>query len=263
MRARCPHCTSVFTTDRGGVQYCPSCGKQIDVPPPVGPPPAAAPPPAEPPPEHETPPWERRRQVGFFAGYLGTLRDSCFSPNTFWRRLPPGGSWHQALLYGWLTSAVSQLIALPLMLAQLRMQATAVTADPEVPPELARWVEIATTPGFIGGTFLGSLLLYPLFFVAGAGLLHVMLMIVGGAKNGFEATARVTGYATGPLLVAAVPCIGAGGLMYFLVLLGWGFSAVHRAEWWRSAVALLLLTGLGCCCSIGVLIAAVAIAGSP
>src|SRR5437867_4209924 len=39
MQARCPHCKRVFATEQPGIQPCPECGKQINVP---GPPSAEA-----------------------------------------------------------------------------------------------------------------------------------------------------------------------------------------------------------------------------
>ena len=35
MDARCPRCSTVFTTDRSGIQFCPNCGQQVDVPEPT------------------------------------------------------------------------------------------------------------------------------------------------------------------------------------------------------------------------------------
>ncbi len=39
MDARCPRCSTVFTTDRSGIQFCPNCGQQVDVPDPHARPP--------------------------------------------------------------------------------------------------------------------------------------------------------------------------------------------------------------------------------
>ncbi|MFZ5470220.1 MAG: YIP1 family protein [Myxococcota bacterium] len=46
MQARCPYCTHIFTAEKGGVQFCPTCGKQINVPAGPSEPPAGASPPS-------------------------------------------------------------------------------------------------------------------------------------------------------------------------------------------------------------------------
>src|SRR3954471_3592250 len=103
MDARCPLCTAVFQTDRTGVQFCPNCGQQVNVAdtspaaaaPPnprpaaagpnfgMGPPPPGGSPPGGP---REPTPWERRGELGFFAGFFGTLKEVAFNPVGFFGR---------------------------------------------------------------------------------------------------------------------------------------------------------------------------------
>lgn len=282
MRARCPHCTTVFTTDRGGIQFCPSCGKQINVPapeapstgaPPDGgdawgaglpPPPSAGPgfsggipPPSggayaggafpEGEPVDAPTPWEDRRRLGLIKAYGLTVKEVMLAPDKFWSHLSPTRNWVDALLFAWLTLGIGSLLSLPLTLLQLGMQRD--TAGLESMPEEFRAVfEAFTQPAAIVGWTLGSLLLYPLLFVIGAGIFHLLCLLFGAGKNGFGATARAVGYATAPLLLAGVPCLNVVASLYFYVLTIWGTARVQRTDWWRPLAALLLPLVLLCCC---------------
>src|SRR5438270_5179803 len=141
MEARCPRCSSVFTTDRSGIQFCPSCGQQVDVPEPHAPPPSAqawGQPPSgsggggggfgagrftgEPPPGggpvpggRELTPWERRRELGAVQGFIETWKRSVLSPTTFFPTVRPDVPWSEALYYAWIIHAFTALLGLPLV----------------------------------------------------------------------------------------------------------------------------------------------------
>jgi len=309
MRARCPHCTSVFTTDRGGVQFCPSCGKQINVPAPAGagqegqtgagpgappgegmpgatgpeagqgggfdpgapPPPGAGvgfggPPPPPPygasqPTEPEDRPtaWEERGQRGWLMGFGITLKDSLVAPDRFWREMSPTRPWTEAMFFAWICTAIGSLLGLPLSLLQLGMrQDPAALAG--LPEELRAYFEAFSEPGNILGWTIGSLILYPVFFIIFAAILHVLCMLFGAGNNGFGATARAMGFAAGPLIISGIPCLNMAGIVYSLVLTVWGISATQRTDWWRPFAVLLVLTLVFCCC-FGVVVAALVGAG--
>lgn len=314
MRARCPHCSNVFNTDRGGIQFCPSCGQQVNVPAPggespsvEGPPAAgqAGPPPPPPPPPgttggarcgfHPEAPatgtcqrcgtficgacerrgpdgslycpqchqllgltegaptaWEDRAQRGAIKGYFQTIKDVCFAPERFWRSVDPTQRWVDALLFAWLTNAIATLVALPITLLQYGSQMEAVSSQPDMPEAFRRVMEAFASPAMMALFVLGTVVLYPVGFLISSGIFHLMMMIVGGNKNGFAATARALGYASAPLLVASIPCVGIIGSVYSLVLWVWGLSATHRTEWWRPLVGLVVFFGLFFCCAIGI-----------
>ncbi|MDQ3262534.1 MAG: YIP1 family protein [Myxococcota bacterium] len=304
MRARCPHCTTVFTTDRGGIQFCPSCGKQINVPAPAATPPGDQPPAAgaqpgggdawgaglPPPPSgsaseagfsggipprpgggygggafppdeplDQPTPWEDRRRLGLLKAYGLTVKEVMLAPDKFWSQLSPTRKWVDALLFAWLALGIGSLLSLPLTLLQMGLQRD--SAGLEAMPEEVRAVfEAFTQPASIVGWTLGSLLLYPLLFVIGAGIFHLLCLLFGAGKNGFGATARAVGYSTAPLLLAGVPCLNVVAFLYFYVLLVWGTSRVQRTDWWRPLAALLLPLVVLCCCG-GVLAVVAAGAG--
>src|SRR4051794_33983616 len=115
MQARCPHCRNVFSTERSGVQFCPSCGNQVDVPEVAAGGPGVPPPPPMGEPQipgfGETP-WERRAELGFFPALLQTWKETMFQPQAFWRQVKPNGPFGDALIYAWIIHIVASVLAI-------------------------------------------------------------------------------------------------------------------------------------------------------
>jgi hypothetical protein len=103
------------------------------------------------------------------------------------------------------------------------------------------------------------LILAPVFIVigifVGSAILHVCLMIVGGAKQGFETTFRVVCYAggsVGPLLVVPF-CGGLIAGVWRIILSCIGLARAHETDTGRAVLAVLLPLIL--CCGVGILCA--------
>ena len=272
MQARCPHCTNVFTTDRSGVQFCPNCGQQINVPGPPGAPPPAppAPPgateggyPGQIPPPPGGPagipgptPWERRRELGFWRGYVQTLKQSMFSPEGFWSSVRPDGPIGDPILYSWLTSAFTFAIAaLPMYGIFTWYKRVLGASGDQFPPELRRLMEGEIFTAVLWGSIVGCVLLMPLFAIIAGGIIHVLLLITGGAKGGFSATMRALCYAAGPQLISFIPIIGTVGSIYTMVLFFWGLVRLHRSDWWRPVLSFVILFAFCCCCWVLLIVA--------
>src|SRR5277367_2436296 len=208
MQARCPRCASIFTTDRSGLQFCPNCGQQVDVPSfPGNPPessgagwggpsgpggpgsfgPGAA--------VREETPWERRATVGWFHGLFETWKRTLFTPQAFWASVKPDGSWTDALIYAWILFTVGVLVSAPLGplgLGRIGMQSFLNQLE-DLPPGAREAVQ--TYFAGASGLQLGcSVFLYPLLLIVSAAILHVFCMLFGASKNGYYATLRVMAY---------------------------------------------------------------------
>ncbi len=113
-----------------------------------------------------------------------------------------------------------------------------------------------------------NLILGPLFIVIGlfvsAGIFHLVLLALGGAQRGFEATFRVASYSQAASIFNIIPgCGGLVGLVYALVLLVIGLSEAHGISRGKSATAVLVPFVLICCCCAGVIaVAAFGLAGA-
>ncbi len=149
MQVRCPYCSAVFEAARAGVQACPTCHRQIQIPaapagalPPtdpitqgggfaVEPPvvPTAAPPgtgfvppppggPGSPPPPGSGTPWERRRELGIPKAFFETWKQCMFAPESFWASVHPQGLWIDSLTYAWIVAAIAAVVQLPFSMFQ-------------------------------------------------------------------------------------------------------------------------------------------------
>jgi len=89
-------------------------------------------------------------------------------------------------------------------------------------------------------------------FVA-AGILHLLLMLVGAAPRDFEGTFRVVAYAHAVSVLGIVPfCGGLIGVVWWVVIVIIGFQVVHRATTVQAVIAVLAPFVLCCCCCAGV-----------
>jgi hypothetical protein len=284
MDARCPRCSTVFTTDRSGIQFCPNCGQQVDVPEPpqaAGPGWGQSPGPGptggggfgagrftgEPPPgggpfpgNRELTPWERRRELGLVQGFFETWKRSMFSPQLFFPTVRPDVPWTEALFYAWIIHAITVVLALPFVgLGLFR---------PGIPSNFgADTAQMETLmramSGGVGVAWaVGTLLLYPLVVLATAGIVHLCAMLFGAAKNGYGATVRALCYAQGPNVLGVIPCLGFLAWIYSVVLDILGISSLQETSTGKAAgIVLLPILFVFCCCGLLSFFFAAAIAG--
>lgn len=110
------------------------------------------------------------------------------------------------------------------------------------------WSRVFNQPDMIPLPPLWWLLLSPLVILAAiylnAGIAHLGLIMVGGARRGFSATLRVIGYSEAAAIFYLVPFLGmaVGGVWELVVLIG-GLAGAHGISGWRVvwAYALLLI----------------------
>lgn len=215
-------------------------------PPPVPPPANVFPPPPVPPPSGTGAgiPWEERHRLGWLRALLETIKLSLFSPTAFFSRLPPtepipppplGGA-GSALLYAILVGVPSLVIGL-------------------------FWQLLASSMGVMFGETqeailsLGTSLIFaafsPLFIIIGvlvtSLVIHVFLLLFGGAHYGFVATFRTVCYASAPEILQVIPlCGGLASGIWCFVLWVIGLAAVHRTTMLRSFAAVTVPT-VACC----------------
>ena len=112
------------------------------------------------------------------------------------------------------------------------------------------------------GGVLVQLVTGPVSIVIGAfviaGILHVLLMVVGAAPRDFEATFRVVAYSFAVSVLDLLPFCGRPiGFVWWVAVVTLGFVAVHRTSVPQALGAVLLPILLCCCCAaIGVALAA-------
>lgn len=182
-------------------------------------------------------PWEDRERVGLWPGIYRSFRDVLLSPAGFFRHLNHRNGLREPLAVGLLFGSLGVMLSLFWDFA------------------MAVW-------GFGSGinglaARLNITLLFPLLLVLSplivgaalfvmSGILHILLLTVGGGKNGFEGTFRVFAYGQATQILGAVPFLGgviAG--IWFLVVLIAGLREIHETTYARVILAFLLVTVLG------------------
>ena len=193
-------------------------------------------------------PWDHRQERGFFNAFIETLVMILTKPGEAFTAMKREGGLGEPLLYATIGGTFGGVFAVTYNFA---LRSFAAFGD--------RHGSLAHLFGGLGWIFL--LILTPLFVVIGmfvaSAILHVCLMIVGGAKQSFETTFRVVCFAegsAGPLLVIPF-CGGFITGIWKVVLYCIGLARAHETEIGRAVVAVLL--PLIVCCGGGILLFAI------
>ena len=101
---------------------------------------------------------------------------------------------------------------------------------------------------------VGTVILAPIFILLGvfiwAAILHLFLLLAGGATNGFAATVRVVCYSGVCQVLQVVPlCGGVIAFLWSIALEIVGLASAHRTTQGKAAVAVLLPLALCCACA--------------
>jgi len=262
--ALCPHCHHSLPDSPAGL--CPNCGgdpRAASGPPPLPPgpgaaaAPAAAPPPARPPSGTGAPhppgiPWDERDRIGLVGALVETTREVLTRPGAFFRAMPVTGGLGSPLVYAVIVGWIG-LIASAFYQAIFRsVVGSGLGAFGSERPEIAAllgWVE--GWAGFVAQAVFGGVFVVIGVFIA-AGILHLVLMLLGGARREFEATFRVVSFAQATSILFLVPFCGQliGGI-WTLVLYVLGLAEAHQIGHGKAAAAVLLPIVLVCCCCAG------------
>lgn len=174
------------------------------------------------------PPWERRERFGFLNGLYLTIKDVLLMPRQFFHRMPSQVGLRQPLYFTIVLGVVAAFFAWMWSLAGSSLQ-----------------VFLAED---LGSAFKGPLISFLAFVTSPvtvavavfikAGLIHLVLMAVGGNRLGFEATFRVAAYSEAAGILALVPACGSViGLVWTLVVTVIGLYSIHDTDPWRAVVA--------------------------
>ena len=199
------------------------------------PPPPAAQDPAA------TIPWEDRSRTSAFERFAETVKMLATRPGQAFAGMPTTGGIGSPLLYavivGWIGTAFA-------VVWNMLFQGMWI-------PFVNSGDEAAVLAGFTAAWGIAVLFLAPIFVIIGvfigAAILHLMLMIVGGANRGFEATARVVCYALTAQLAGIIPiCGGIVSVVWSIILYVIGLATAHRTTRGKALLAVLLPVVLCC-----------------
>lgn len=255
----CPHCQTALADPFAA--RCPSCGGALSPLTPDEVKGALGSPAPEPAAVHPGPvpggiPWDQRDRIGFAAAFVETTRQVLTAPTSFYSRMPVTGGLGSPLLYavisGWLGLAAAAFYQ-AIWVSIVGPAALPFGLDRGELSEALRFFE--SWAGLVAQVVFGGISVVISVFV-GSGIVHLMLLLLGGARRGFEATFRVVCYAEATALLLLIPLFlipfcGILVAVWCLVLCVIGLAIAHGTERWRALVALLLPIVLVCCCCAG------------
>ena len=182
-------------------------------------------------------PWEERRELGLITAFWRTVSQSLLSPTDFFRRMSPEGGYGPPILFALIPGMIGVVIS-------LFWQGVIGTLD-FLDEEAASGFEyIGATMGF-AFFYVLIVLVSPFLIIFGLFvwtlITHALLIIVGGAKKGFQATFRTLAYCSSTELLGIIPfCGGLISMVWKLVIQIVGLAEVHGTTRGRAAFAVLL-----------------------
>ena len=191
-------------------------------------------------------PWDDRQQKGFFTAFVETLQMVLTRPAEAFMAMKREGGFGEPLIYGVIGASVGGIVS---FLFSLALQSFGFFANHR------------NAFGAMTGMGIGSVafvILFPLAIIIGlfigAAIIHLCLMIVGGANQPFETTFRVLAFtqgATGVLQVIPI-CGGVIAAVWGLVVNCIGLARAHETDTGRAVLAVFLPVIL--CCGLGFVI---------
>jgi hypothetical protein len=176
------------------------------------------------------PPWERRDRFGFLNALYLTIKDVLLAPGQFFHRMPSQVGMAQPLLFAVVLGVAATFFAWMWSLAGSSLQLL-------MAEDLG---DALSGPWWSFVLFIFSPVIVGVGVLVKAGLVHVVLMLLGGDKLGFEATVRVSAYSEAASILALLPfCGNILGLVWGLVVLIIGLYSIHETDPWRAVVAVL------------------------
>jgi hypothetical protein len=176
-------------------------------------------------------PWEERGRIGTFAAFGETLQRSLFSPSAFFGGLPTVGRVGAAFIYAFIVGTLSAAVA---MMWQKAMGGRIPLGGSEM--------VIPHLPGHLWYAGLAALpLIIFLSTILRSAVLHVSLILLGGASESYAATLKTVCYASSANVFNVFPLLGTPlAWIWRVVLIVIGLREVHRISTGKALLAWLL-----------------------
>lgn len=194
-------------------------------------------------------PWEHRRERGFFNAFIETLTMVLTRPAEAFSVMKREGGLGEPLIYALIGGCIGGIVS---FLFSLGLQSIGLFAD--------RNNNLAVMTGM--GVGSAMIIVLPLFIVIGlfigSGIVHLCLMLVGGANRPFETTFRVLAFShgsAGPLQIIPI-CGGLISGVWALVCTCIGLARAHETDTGRAVLAVFLPL-IVCCGGLALLMFAV------
>jgi hypothetical protein len=191
-------------------------------------------------------PWEHREQLGFFKAYFDTVILVLTKPGEAFAVMKSEGDLMGPMLFALIGGCAGVIVSI---LLQLALHSVGFMADRQ---------SAAFGMGVVGIWAVGYILLSPVLIIVAtfiiSGILHLCLMIVGGARKPFETTFRVVCFSSGSSsLLSMIPvCGGLIACVWNIVVEIIGLARAHEIDTGKAVLAVLL--PIIVCCGAAVLL---------
>jgi len=192
-------------------------------------------------------PWDDRQQKGFFSAFIETLQMVLTRPAEAFTAMRREGGFGEPLIYAVIGASAGAIVQ---FLFSLALHSVGIVANQRN--------AFAGMAGMGIGS-VGFIILFPLVLIIGlfigAGIIHLCLMLVGGAKQPFETTFRVLAFSQGSIgVLQMIPiCGGLIAAVWGLVVNCIGLARAHETDTGRAALAVMLPVIV--CCGGGLVLA--------
>jgi hypothetical protein len=179
-------------------------------------------------------PWERREQLGIFKAYFDTVSMVLTKPGEAFALMKTEGDLMGPMLFALIGGCAGMLVS---FLFQIVLHSIGFMANRQ---------SSMFGMGIVGAWAVGYVLLIPVMVIVGmflvSGILHLCLMIVGGARKPFETTFRVVCFSSGSTyLFCMIPiCGGFIAGVWNIVLWCIGLARAHEIDTGKAVMAVLL-----------------------
>ena len=192
--------------------------------------------------ERDGPAWEKRETLGLMPAIVETVKGVLMQPAETFAKMKREGGLRAPLIYNILIGSAGGIVGAlyRLIIQSLHLMPQATKASP-----IALG---AMTTGMLIGLMIFMPVLIALGSFVSAGITHLCLMMLGGAKRPFETTFRVVCYASGSAAVLQVVPV-CGAMVYGIwniVSESIGLAKAHEISTGK-AVAAVLLPMIVCC----------------
>lgn len=196
------------------------------------------------------PAWEHRETLGFYVAARDTIKAVLMEPSHTFSTMKVEGGIANPFWFNIIFAGIGNVILfLVITGAQLGMT----SLDPALRGA-------AGAPGGLGVFMFVFQLVWSFVGVAvgtfvQAAIIHVCLMICGGARRPYEATYRALAYGSGAVaLLNVIPIIGSiAAIPWSIVVSCIGLSRTHETDLWRVVLAIFLPAIVCCVLILGIM----------
>ena len=177
-------------------------------------------------------PWERRAEIGLRKGIFQTAKDVAFSPRAFFRHTAAEGGVREPLAFGILFGSIGLMLEL---FWEFLMGEGSLSSI-----QIGFMADYGASLVFLAAAILCPVAATVMICMTSL-IVHLLLTVVGGARNGFEATFRAVSYSQATQFWALIPFVG--GLiasLWLVVVQTIGIREIHEVSYTRVLIAFFI-----------------------